>query len=370
MASPRYTGSHKSSHSASSAGSYDSSNTQHTASTAPTSYSRQRPIVKRCDTAPSGYAHIRGPLDYRDDPRCSIDTYASTTTSIEEAEEEEKKKHTSHVKYASNVIPTKPAEFGDLFPSTRRMLIRHDTTSDGSMNLRVDTEVSTNTGHTFKMTLFHLRMQDLRERKFSLRRYCRDSGREICNSNRKYARPAKARQQQRPTLQRSLTSALKILGVKAAPASFKRSDPGYESDDVVDLRTFTSTEEATIPTNTIKIEFSNYAHIEVERHKTKIDKRWAFEYWGVPYHWVRAKHLMGFRLVNGITGNTMAHITPELLSKREIQAETSRGGWCPPCSMVISDRSVSDQAKSDLADVIVATGLIALTDDSIRRLAQ
>jgi hypothetical protein len=369
MASPRYTGSHKSTYSSSSAGSYDSSNTQHTASTAPTSYSRQRPIVKHYDTAPSRYAHIGGPPGYKDDPRYSVDTYASTTASIEEGKEEEKR-HVSHVEYASDVIPTTPAEFGDLFPSARRMLIRHDTTSDGSMNLRVDTEVSTTTGHTFKMTLFHLRMQDLRERKFSLRRYCRDSGREICNSNRKYARPAKARQQRRPTLQRSLTSALQTLGVKAAPVSFKRSDRGYESDDVDDLRTFTSAEEATIPTNTIKIEFSNYAHVEVERQKTKIGKCWAFEYWGVPYHWVRARHSMGYRLVNCITGNTTAHITPELLCKREIQAETSRGGWCPPCSMVISDRNVSDQAKSDLADVIVATGLIALTDDSIRRLVQ
>lgn len=364
MASRRYTGSHKTNHSASSAGSYDSSNTQHTASTAPTTYSDRRPVVKHYDTAPSGYVHIDESLDYSDDPRSSVSTYASS--SAEEAEEEEER--TSHVEYASDVIPTTPAEFSELFPSTRRLLIRHDTTSDASMNLRVDTMLANTTGHTLKMTLFHLRMQDLRERKFSLRRYCRDSGREICNSNRKYVRPAKTRK--RPTLQRSLTSALQTLGVKAVTASSKRSDPGYDSDGAEDLRTFTSAEEATIPTNTIKLEFSNYAHVEVERRKTQTDKRWAFEYWGVPYHWTRTKHSTAYRLVNGITGTIAAHIAPDVLSKKELQAEISRGGWCPPCSMVLSDRKAFDQMKSDLADVIVATGLIALTDDSIRSLAQ
>jgi hypothetical protein len=35
--------------------------------------------------------------------------------------------------------------------------------------------------------------------------------------------------------------------------------------------------------------------------------------------------------------------------------------------MEITDRSVSDEMKTDLADIIVATGLIALTDDCIKR---
>lgn len=370
MASRRYTSSHKSNHSASSAASYDSAQTQHTASTAPTSYSDHRPVLKHYDTEPSTlkYKYVDESFNYRDDPRSSVNTYASTTASIEEAEEEEK--HASHVDHDVDVISSNPAEFAELFPSTRKLLIRHDNTVDGSMNLRVDTTVATTTGQMLNMTLFHLRMQDLRERKFSLRRYCRDSGREICTSNKKYMKPTPPQRRQRSTLQRSLSSALQSLGAKALQTSSKRSSFGDESDSADDLETFTSHQKATIPTSIIKLEFSNYAHIEVERQKMKTDKRWSFEYWGISYYWSRAKHSTNYRLVNGLTGKTTAHITPEVLSKREAEFETSRGGWCPPCSMTISDKNVSDQAKTDLADVIIATGLIALTDDSIRRLAQ
>jgi len=38
----------------------------------------------------------------------------------------------------------------------------------------------------------------------------------------------------------------------------------------------------------------------------------------------------------------------------------------PPCFMWISDKSVLE-ALTDVADIIVATGLIALVDDSIKR---
>jgi hypothetical protein len=370
MASRHYIGSHRSTHSASSATSYDSAHTQHTASTAPTSYSDHGPVIKHFNTPPPvlDYEYIDEPLEYRNDPRSSTNTYASTTASLEEDEEDGKR--ATHSEHAADVISSTPAEFADFFPSTRRLLIQHDTTVDGSMNLRVDTPVVTTTGRMLKMTLFHLRMQDLRERKFSLRRYSRDSGREVCTSSKKYMRPIQSTRRQRPTLQRSLSTAIQNLGAKALRTSLRPSSSGPESDGVDDLKTFTSAQKATIPTNTIKLEFSNYAHVEVERQKTKTDKRWSFEYWGTTYYWSRAKHSTNYRLFNDLTGKTIAQITPELFSKREIEAEKSRGGWCPPCSMTISDIHASSQAKTDLADVIMATGLIALTDDSIRRLAQ
>jgi hypothetical protein len=375
MASRRYAGSHKSTHSGSSAASYDSAHTQHTASTAPTSYSNHRPVIKHYNSSspPLDYEYIDEHFDSRSCSRSSVNTYASTTPSIEESEEEEEEeeeKHALHVEHATDVVASTPSEFADLFPSTRRMLIRHDTTIDGSMNLRIDTPILTTTGHMLKMTLFHLRMQDLRERKFSLRRYARDSGREVCSSSKKYMRPTQSARRQRPILQRSLTSTLQNLGAKALHTSFKRSSSDNESDGIDDLKAFTSAQQARVPTNIIKLEFSNYAHVEVERHRTKNDKRWSFEYWGNTYHWIRAKHSTNYLLINDLTGNKAAQITPEVLSKREIAAETSRGGWCRPCSMIINDTKASDQAKTDLADVIMATGLIALTDDSIRRLAQ
>lgn len=370
MASRQYIGSHKSTHSRSSAASYNSAHTQHTASTAPTSYSNHRPVIKDYDSSPPtpGYEYIDELHDYRSHSRSSVNTYASTTASLEEIEEKEM--HALHIEHAADVISSTPSEFAELFPSTRRLLIRHDTTIDGSMNLRVDTLVGTITDHPLNMTLFHLRMQDLRERNFSLRRYARDSGREICSSSKKYVRPTPSVRRQRPTLQRSLTSVLHTLGAKALPTSFKRRISDHESDVADGLKTFTPAQKPNISTNIIKLDFSNYAHVEVERQKTKTDRSWSFEYWGVTYHWIRARHSTNYLLISDLTGRTTAQITLEVLSKRDIESETSRGGWCPPCSMVINDASISDQAKTDLADVIVATGLIALTDDSIRRLAQ
>jgi hypothetical protein len=45
--------------------------------------------------------------------------------------------------YVANVIAATPSDFSELFPSHRRLQIRHDdSTLDGNMNLRVDTEVT------------------------------------------------------------------------------------------------------------------------------------------------------------------------------------------------------------------------------------
>ncbi|RAL65797.1 hypothetical protein DID88_005462 [Monilinia fructigena] len=41
------------------------------------------------------------------------------------------------------------------------------------------------------------------------------------------------------------------------------------------------------PTNTTKLEFSNYAQIDVKRRGTKALKRYEFEYWGHSYSWKR-----------------------------------------------------------------------------------
>jgi len=362
-------------HTFSSTHSNDSSQTQ---STAPTTYSEHRPIVKHYDTCPAEVScFVEEPLDYRDDiyPSSSVDTYASTLPSVEDISDRLQREPPSEDprKYASDAIPSTPPDFAELFPSTRRLLIRHDeSTSDSNMNLRVDVELATSSGFKFKMTLFHLRMRDLRERHFSLRRYCRESGREVCNSKKKYTRPSVSRPK-RPTVQRSLTSALQNLGAKAVPHSFRRHDSGYESDGADDWQQFTSSDlKATIPTDTIKLEFSNYAQVEVHRLKAKSDKRYEFEYWGTPYYWSREPRQeahgpsVSYTLVNANTGKRTARIAPQVLSRKEARAEEFRGGWVPPCTMVISDQSIPAEKKTDLADVIVATGLVALVDDSIK----
>lgn len=302
-------------------------------------------------------------------------TYASTDSSDEEVCQQPTRDLPKVRKtvYRSDAIPSTPPDFAELFPSTRRLLIHHDdSTADGNMNLRVDAEVSTTTkGRRVKMTLFHLRMNNLRERQFSLRRYCRDSGREVCRSAKKYEKPSPANQSRRPSLQRSLSTALHVIGKKHLPA-LRHYDSGYESDDddfEEQLRQFTRLSEvkATIPTDTVRLEFSNYAQVEVHRTCASSEKAYIFEYWGTPYQWEcpTAPHAP-YYLVNLATGKPMARIVPEAVSRRHHLENELEGCWVPPCSLEITDASVAVDNKADLADVIVATGLIALVDDSMK----
>jgi len=153
--------------------------------------------------------------------------------------------------------------------------------------------------------------------------------------------------------------------------SVRRQDSGYGSEeDEIDLSSSKSSVQ--LPTNTTKLEFSNYAHVEVKRRGAKSSKRYEFEYWGYAYTWKRVTEKDGqgkavsYHLFKNDGGPAVAHIVPEMRSSSEIQEEEAAGGWVPPCSMWISDRSVME-ALSDVADVIVATGLIALVDDCIKR---
>ncbi|KAF9881711.1 hypothetical protein CkaCkLH20_00857 [Colletotrichum karsti] len=281
-----------------------------------------------------------------------------------------------------DVRPSTPQDFAKLFPSMNRLSIRHDEfTPDGNMNLRVDTVAPGR--RPFAMQLFHLRMYDLSKRDFSLRRYCRDSGREVCNSKRKYIEPAS---EERPTLQRSLSSAIKTLsprktlsrtnsGDPARPQSSASSQDGDEDPSVYFKRSSSFDNKAKtrpVPSNTMKLEFSNYARVDVSRRGGKNNKRYEFEWWGHKYQWKRVldKNLgvVSFHLVKD--GNTaanaaIAHIVPETRAPNQVYDDESAGGWVPPCHMWISDRSIIE-AVTDVADVIVATGLMALVDDCIK----
>jgi len=333
-------------------------------------------------------------------PRSSTETYASTTASQEDLYEEPEEYDTEYqVPEYKEVVETDlrastPQDFADFFPSTNRLFIRHDDTSyDGNMNLRVDTEVGSGQKRT-NVQLFHMRMHNLKAREFSLRRYYRDSGREVCHSSRRYAKSAAER---RPGLQRSVSNALATFrgkpeikrtnsgnsthSMKSAKGA-KRQDSGYGSkdeDDEFDEDVASSMSEKKskkasipIPTNTTKLEFSNYAQVDVKRRGAKSSKRYEFEYWGYTYAWKRvterdvAGKAVSYHLVKGDNGPVVAHIVPELRSPSQMHAEEVAGGWVPPCSMWISDKSVLE-ALTDVADVIIATGLIALIDDCIKR---
>lgn len=284
---------------------------------------------------------------------------------------------------------TTPEDFPYYFPSQREFCIRHDNTvEDGNMNLRVD--IADSRDGKVQVELFYLRMRDIQARDFSLRRYCRDSGREICHSTRRCAKPAAA---QRPNLQRSMSVALASLRPKphakrtTSSISTKsmptRQDSGYASNDDEDLSDSDNDNDdfdgveggsgtrAVLPDNIIKLEFSNYAQVLVKRRGNKLSKRYEFEYWGTNYRWKRIVNksnlvkTVEFHLVNEQSGKTIASIIPEERTPAQVITEEMKGGWVPPCSLRIIDPKYALAGASDVAEVIVATGLTALVEDSI-----
>ena len=345
----------------------------------PTSNNRQK-------EAPQRYFHDR---QLEESPPSSRRSSVASTVESEEEQErpddppEYDLPEYSAQPYESSAVVSTPSDFSELFPSNRRLIIRHDdSTLDGNMNLRLDTEVPIH-GQDCDMTLFHLRMHDLKNREFSLRRYCRDSGREVCHSVRKHRKPAAER---RPGIQRSLSNALHSMRPKpeqrssTSPtvASLKRNDSGYGSMHSVDdeeERPKTAGDggkpQEQSPTNTIKLEFSNYAQVDVKRTGVKGSKRHEFEYWGVNYAWKRVSRKdRGFKetsyhLTKAGSDRVLAYIMPARLTSQQADEERNKGGWIPPCSMQIADEQII-RSQKDVSDVVIASGLMALVDDSIQ----
>jgi len=352
----------------------DSGDSEHSYSTAPTEYSAtDKPTLPRHGTC-LGRLESTNPsaqvATYT--ARSSVDTYASTSEEdlADDADEvpEYHVPHYNHEPLALDAIPTTPRDFADLFPTAKRIYIGHDSTIDGNMNLRVDTQVEERCHKKQNYTLFHLRMHDLRNREFSLRRYCRDSGREVCHSIRKYQKPPA---EKRPVLQRAST-ALASLRHKpesrpSTAAGLKRSDSGYESvrgvgneevdeDDSRPKSTGYAKGRALMPTNTLKLEFSNYAHIDVKRRGAKGSKRYSFEYWGYSYSWKRVvnkerdQERVSYYLVRSDNEKEpLAHICPVQLTHDQAHEERARGGWVPPCYMRITDDGIL-RSNSDISE--------------------
>lgn len=297
------------------------------------------------------------------DPRASTETYASTIPSDDEPDQDAPEflvREIPREALGLEPIPSTPPEFAELFPSSRRLRIRHDdTTEDGNMNLRLDTEVPVKPGRTSDFTLFHLRMYDLKRREFSLRRYCRDSGREICHTSRRYTA---ATHGPRPVLQKSVSSALASLRWKqhrkqSSVSVLQRQDSGYETDEgrvPSVMLGDDATSAVPTPTDTMKLDFSNYAHVDLRRRGTKNSSRYEFEYWGFHYSWKRSvgrageAQVVSYHLVDG-AGLVLAHVVPIPLTAAQEEEEASRGGWVPPCSLWISHEKVL-RGRSDVAE--------------------
>lgn len=334
-------------------------------STAPTVYS-DMPSPKQVRTA--NHAYARETTD-------SVSTYASTTDSSVDEEEpvpedgaQYEVSERRHQYFPSDTIPSNAAIFSDLFPSSRRLHIRHDdSTLDGNMNLRVDTVVTRRGGYQQDVSLFHLRMYDLYSRKFSFRRYCRDSGREVCHSSRK---PLSSNGDKRQLFRRSWTNVLSTLRPKTNGSSgsasknnaLKRQDSknrstndddscfGGEDQDARDGSGYAAVELS----DTTTLEFSNYAHVEVRKRGLE-GSRYEYEYWATRYQWRRGTRregdlqLVSYYLVNMNLGKTVAHIVPDILTPLESVEEASKGGWVPPSSMWINDSDAYERMP-DIAE--------------------
>ena len=294
-------------------------------------------------------------------PRDSISTYVSSTGSIEKLtlggphyEVEDRPEG-----FPTDTLASTPTSFAGLFPSSRRLLIRHDdTTLDGNMNLRVDTVVPRRGGHQRDVILFHLRMYDLYLRKFSLRRYCRDSGREVCHSSRKEVPTGSTR----PVLRRSWSSVLSSLrpgssgqhtqhsSLPTESSKWHDSRHGVRKEENADATTGEAMDRGPALADTIQLEFSNYAHVELRRRGgPSAAKGYEYEYWSTKYQWRLDSHREGdlrevsYYLVNTRTARTVAHLVPEILAPLVAIEEESKGGWVPPCSLWLSDSSVYDR---------------------------
>ena len=347
----------------------------HSRSTAPTDYSG-RPSVRHQDVEVS-YCRPDSrwecaSLDDFSDPRCSAATYASTVPLEADADEEypvfEDPPDLYYEAPEPTASPSTPSGFASYFPSTRRLCVPHADPVDGNMHRRVDTDFHLPSGERAELTLFHLRMHDLKNRDFSLRRYCRDSGREVCHSSRKYTKPAADR---RPALQRSVSNALATLKSlsdpkRATKTSLKRTDSGYDSmpEDDTELdavRPSTSPSEAAaraLPTNTTNLEFANYAHVDLKRRGAKASKRYEFEYWGQRYTWRRVvskegpSRVYSYHLYSSDRAKPIAHIVPLRLSPHDAVEEVEKGGWVPPSSMWLSDPTAA-RGSQDVAEYVL-----------------
>ncbi|KAL2267020.1 hypothetical protein VTJ83DRAFT_4297 [Remersonia thermophila] len=353
----------------------------------------------RDDVSPSTWISPRSTDDF---------TCASTTLSCDDLDLDETPDYDGgdipplpeycHGMVEPNVRISTPQDFAKLFPSLNRLTVRHDEfTNDGNMNLRIDSVVTTTRRRT-AVQLFHLRMYDLARRDFVLRRYHRDSGREVCTSKLQFLEPPATKERPasagapldalKPAFKRSVSSALWSLGSGKKPVLQRAASDHHHhqqgprpstsasnwssrlSLDSRLLRGGAAAPRRPVPTHTLKLEFSNYARVELTRKGSKSSKRYEFEWWGHSYAWRRAvdKHIgaVSFHLVrDGDASAPVAHIVPETRSPTQVLADETAGGWVPPCFMWIADESAV-KAVTDVADVIMATGLMALVDDCIR----
>lgn len=284
-----------------------------------------------------------------------------------------------------------PESFARWFPSNETLFVQHDDKlTSGKMCLNVLT--ATDQGFGPLLQLFYLQMYDLKKRSFSLRRYSRDSGLEVCHTSRIYKKATGARPRIRRSINSSITSmrnfsrgSSRSSQTSAQSSQSEHEYSNYSSESAVnedenEAQVKTSFQQTVGDTlfeqssNQISLEFSNYANILLSRKAFGARKSYDFEYWGTAYQWKRQKKSQSlgknrsYNLYRGQSDLVVAHITLQDLSWSQTDEEEEMGGWVPPIWMRITDPSIlSENNSTDIPDVIIATGIIAFVDDCIRR---
>jgi len=151
-----------------------------------------------------------------------------------------------------------------------------------------------------------------------------------------------------------------VLKAKNEPSPIQtlaRQDSGYgstpdegveevEEDGDRDAWETSSAKPSTPPTNTINLEFSSYAHVDLHRRGAGSSKRYEFEYWGVNYSWRRhikidgQSEIVTYHLIRDDCKDVQARLNPLHLSDAQASEERAKGGWIPPYTMRIIDGSI------------------------------
>jgi hypothetical protein len=293
------------------------------------------------------------------------------------------------------ISKSSPKDFVELFPSSKPLYICHDsTTSDGEMNLRVFSDItSAGSSKAEYMSLFHLRMHDIEDRKFSLRRYFRNSGRKGCSSILSDARlRSKTRSKTRFSFsmsskrtsragsthsendvsasetkgdmgnskgsRTSLSSWFRRRGSRSSHASSASGNDASDCDEDDNAVNAVNVAATRVSGDKIALEFSNYSRVDVVRYSTwRIG--YTFDYWGHAYEWRRTsgKNLFGqwmywchsFHLYRkGKDKKPIVSITPRD-NKSLGSGYFTHGTWVTPSEMRFLDNDILN-GSSDIAE--------------------
>lgn len=217
-------------------------------------------------------------------PHASSKSWPSTAPTVDEFELDAlDPKHNEQYSPppSPSVLAATPREYAGYFPSPRRLTIMYDAkTENSNMNLRIEVAIRTANRPQIDLTPFYLQMHDLKGGVFSSWRYCRESGKEICQSKLKETKSLIIR----PGLRRSMSSALSNLRSKSGTKTttvqhMRRQDSNYGSTSDDEIETSqnpsctTKGEISRKSSSFMALEFSNYAHLEINRKETRSSKR-------------------------------------------------------------------------------------------------